>query len=97
MGFQFSQRDLLPHRQTVVENMQVGFLIIDDFFACRIFYVSIPDVPFLRYAPIKNRRSTRHALNGQWDMLLEDSERLAHTVARQASANRVELSDQLIH
>src|SRR6188474_3318911 len=77
--------------------MKITISKIDDFLPAGIFDVGTRDVPFLRDRPIKNRRSAGHAMNGQWNIILKDLERLPHTVTRETAANRIKLPDEFVH
>src|SRR4030067_1794355 len=54
------QRDLPAKRSAVVQYVKVRLPEIDDTLSGLVFYIRIPDVPFLRDDPVECRRSRRH-------------------------------------
>ena len=97
MRFQSLQRQFFrSHRNTVVEDMQVGFLEVDYFLALRIPDVRILDVPFLRYGPIKYRCSGWQFMNLYRNIVGNYLERLPHSFAGNAAADGIKFRDKLM-
>ncbi len=61
--------------------MQIEICRIDDTFACRIFNESRAQCPFWWHIPIENLRPTRHAVNLQRKVRLQNFQRFPHTGA----------------
>ena len=54
-------------------------------------------MPFLRYSPVQHRRTTRHLMEGERNLLGNSLQRRAHTAACDATAERKQLSDEAVH
>src|SRR5713226_3559261 len=95
--FEFCKEHPLVNRDTIVHNMEVRFLKINNSLAMQIFYVRILNVPFFRDGPVKDLSSCWNLMNIQRDTSFDDTQALVKTISRNTAANRVELSDKLVH
>ncbi len=95
--FQFRQPHPLPHRHAVVHHVQIRLLEINHPLAVRILHVGLADVPFFGDRPIEYLRSRWHFPEFQRNLLLQQSQRFAQSIAGDASANRIKLGDQAHH
>src|SRR5262245_43220254 len=84
-------------RSAVTDHMEVAVSKVDDFVPVRIRDVSFSNIPFLRNDPIEHACAARHLMNSERNTVLKDLERFAHTVSRNAAANRVQLLDQCLY
>ena len=69
--------------------MKVGSGKVDDLFASRIFDVRVPNVPFARDSPIKDRSPCRHLMQFELYLRADLAQCLPHAVSGDAAANRV--------
>ena len=81
----------------VVDHVQVGLTEIDEALTASVFDEGIADMPFLRYGPVQHRRAARHLMEGERNPLGNSLQRRAHTAARNATAERKQLSDEAVH
>src|SRR5882724_9195910 len=97
MRAQFREAHFLLDRHAVPKDMQIQLLEIDNSLTMRISDVGVADIPLLRHDPIEDLRSGRHFMNAQWNMAFDGLERLAQAVPSDATAQRVEVGDELIY
>jgi hypothetical protein len=83
---QLIQGHFCANGKTVVDNVEAGALEIDYFLAAGPSDVRIPDVPLLGDVPIENGRPGGNFVQFQWDMPLNQTERLTKAIACDASA-----------
>src|ERR1051326_2295399 len=77
--------------------MQVGPCEVDNLPATRVLDPGIADVPFLWNGPIEHGRSRRDLMNAQRNFPLQDGQSAAHTIPRDAAADRIEFGRQFKH
>src|SRR5262245_31216970 len=94
---QFHEAHFSLNRHAVPKDMQIRLLEIDNSFTMRISDVGVADIPLLRHNPIEDLRSGWHFMNAQWNMAVDGFERLAQAVPSNATAQRVEVGDELIY
>src|SRR2546422_3171051 len=97
MRTEFRQRYGGVHWHAVVDHVQVGLTEIDEALTARVFDEGIADMPFLRYGPIQHRRTAQHLMEGERNPLGNSLQCGAHTAARNATAERKQLSDEAVH
>lgn len=85
------------YRRAVVDDVQVRALKVDDLATVWRTNVSILNVPFLRYCPVKNLRASGHFMDSNRNNAVDAPKRLANAIAGNASANGVERLDQRIN
>jgi len=57
MRHEVTEGDLGTNRDTIIQYVQIVLLEVHNPFPARILYIGVPDVPFLRYGPVEDRRS----------------------------------------
>ena len=68
---QFIEVDLFVYGSRITNDVQVVFPEIDDFTACFIKYIGIPDIPFPWHNPVENLGSSRHLVYVQRNVALQ--------------------------
>src|SRR6201987_1596185 len=94
MLFEFRQGKLALERHTVIDEMKVMFLKVDDFLSRRVFHVRVAHVPFARNCPVEDAGAAGDFPNNKRDLLLQNSKRLPQAIAGNASANGVEFRNE---
>src|SRR5262245_51723796 len=94
---EFHKRDFFLDRNTIVDNVKVRFLKINNSVASHVLDKGIPDVPFFRHCPVKNLSSRRYLVHIQRDMSFEKPQAFTKTIPCNAPANGIELGNELIH
>ena len=97
MRTELVQRHGGVHWYAVVDHVQVGLTEIDEALTASIFDEGIADMPFLRHSPVQHRRATRHLMESERNPLGNSLQRRTHTAARDATAERKQLSDEAVH
>src|SRR5690606_8721622 len=77
--------------------MQIRVPEVYDLLPFRILNVSIPDIPFFGYLPIKDLGAGRNLVYFQRDMLLYPLEGRPYAVSRNTAEERVEIRHQLMN
>src|SRR5215468_6914862 len=97
MRTELVQRHSGVHWYAVVDHVQVGLTEIDEALTARVFDEGIADMPFLRHSPVQHRGTARHLMEGERNPLGNSLQCGAHTAARNATAERKQLSDEAVH
>src|SRR5207245_9707237 len=87
---------LSPEGLAVVEHVQVEALGIQDQFASGCAQPRGPERPFLRDYPVEDARAGRHFAQLERHHALEDLQRTSQALPRDAAADRVDLTDELV-
>src|SRR5882762_3921545 len=97
MLFEFDKRHPAIHGHTIVDNMQIRLLKVDDALAPRILHIGVADIPFLRNGPIEYLRTGRDFSQLQGNSLLEETKSLTEAITGNTAADGIELRYQAIH
>ena len=89
MRLEFAERHGCMHRNTVVHDVQVALLEVDNPPSARVLYIGVSNIPFLRYGPIEDLGSCRHFTELQRYPVLDQGQSAADAVTGDASANGV--------
>ena len=84
------ERHPRPRRGAVAHQMQVVIREVHDAATVPIGDPGSADVPLVADRPVEHLRAAGHAHRLEWHGLAQDAQRLAHAVAGQAAAHRVE-------
>jgi hypothetical protein len=71
--------------------MEIGVREIDDLLPAAVPDVGVADIPLARHGPVECPSTCGHFMDFDADMPAEEPERLAHAVAGDASADRIDL------
>ena len=77
--------------------MQVRVAEVNDPVAGCVLDPRVADVPLPRDGPVEDLCARRHLVDIERDLATDEAEGLADPVARDAAADRIQLSDQLVH
>ena len=91
MLLQFLEPHLAMNRRTIVQDVKVAFLKIDDLPALGIFDPSVSDIPFFRDGPVEDLRICSHFFAGHRPITAQIPQALPQAVPRDAAANRVKV------
>ena len=72
---------------TIVDDMEVTFIEIDDSLALTVLNIGIRNIPLKRNSPVKDLGPTWNFMNLKGNPLLHASESSPNSIARDASAN----------
>lgn len=97
VGAKLVEREGPLERPGVVHDREVMRLEVDDPLAGRVLHEGVVDHPFIRHHPVEDRRARGHFVDFERDFLAEDAERLAHALAGDRAADRIEPGDQRLH
>src|SRR6267143_4722708 len=96
MGLQFRKLHLLPDGNTVIDNVKIRALEIDDAFAAGIHHVCVANIPFFGDSPVKDLRAGGHFAECQRNELSDRTQGLTQAFAGDAATNWIEISDQAV-
>ena len=77
--------------------MQIGSFKIYYLLAFPVLQIGIPDIPFLRYSPVKNSCTRGNFMDRKRYIFLESFQRLPYAISSDASANGIQIGDKLVH
>ena len=97
MRLEFAQRHGRMHRRTVVQDVQVALLEVDNPLPVAILYIGISNIPLFRYGPIEDRQfpwALQKVCSGIRS--LDQSQSPPDSVAGDAPADRVKLRGEAV-
>src|SRR6266404_5366041 len=97
MLFELCEPHFAAHGNAVIDYMQIRLAEIDYALPLGVFNVCVANIPFLGHGPIKHLRAARNLMQMQWNVLLQNAERLPNAVTSDAAANRIKLLHQANH
>ena len=84
------------HRNAVAHHVQIALPKVDNAFTDVVLDIGVPNIPFLRNRPVKHLSAAWDLMQFQGNSLLEQSQALPDTLARDASADWVKGFNQSI-
>src|SRR5260370_32834976 len=97
MRAQLGERHDRIYWLAVLEDVKVVGREIDNARAVNAGNVSFPDVPLAWHRPIEHWGPRGNLVKLEWDVALQDRERLPNSIPGDAAANREELLDKRHH
>jgi hypothetical protein len=85
-----------PHRHAVADQVEVAGLEVDHPLAGGVRHPGVADVPLARHRPVEHLGAGGDLVDLQADLAVDDLQGAAHPVPGDASADRVQLGDQLV-
>src|SRR6185436_4112134 len=94
---ELGQGELRVHRHAVVEEVEVQMPEVHHLLALRVFDPGLADIPLAGDGPVEDLRAGRDLVDCERDALPYLLQGLAHTVAGDAAADRIEVRDEAEH
>src|SRR6185369_7373912 len=93
---QFAEAQKPVHGPAISDDVKIRDTEVDDPHAGGVLDIRVANIPFLRNTPVVRRRSGRHLLHCQWNLLGQHRQRLTNTVTANAAADWIQTTDAIV-